>query len=176
MVDDTSSCALLVSGAVSITSFDGVGTSILPLVRFDWALSSWFGLQVTGAGLGTRPRVAAAAGSVQVAQDFAVLGMCACRSSAPGFHPFVALGAGVLHTGLDAQATLPNVGHDVDSWAGLVDASGGVAWSVPGRFYLTLAAHVQVAEPYGVIHFANAVVATTGRPNLLFALTAGAWL
>src|SRR6185369_512463 len=70
------------AGAATLTSFDGVGTSILPLLRFDWALTSWLGLQATGAGLGTRPRVAAAAGSVQVAQDFAVLGLCACRSSA----------------------------------------------------------------------------------------------
>jgi hypothetical protein len=35
---------------------------------------------------------------------------------------------------------------------------------------------MQLAEPYVAIHFVETQVATTGRPNLLVSLTAGAWL
>ena len=41
----------------------------------------------------------------------------------------------------------------------------GARLSLPGRYHLTLAAHVQVAEPYIAIHFVDTLVATSGRPN-----------
>jgi hypothetical protein len=41
---------------------------------------------------------------------------------------------------------------------------------------VTLAAHVQVAEPYIAIHVVDTLVATSGRPNVLLSLTLGAWL
>jgi hypothetical protein len=44
-----------------------------------------------------------------------------------------------------------------------------------GCYDLTLAAHVQVAAPCLAIHFVDAVVATSGRPNLFLTLTIGAW-
>ena len=43
-------------------------------------------------------------------------------------------------------------------------------------YHLTLAAHVQVAEPYIAIHVVDTLVATSGRPNVLLSLTLGAWL
>ena len=46
---------------------------------------------------------------------------------------------------------------------------------LPQRYILLLAAHVQLAEPYVAIHFEDAIVATTGRPNLVIVLTLGAW-
>lgn len=166
----------LAAGAAALASLDGVGPSIVPLLRLDWAASSWLALEATAAGFGTRPRVESDAGSVQVAQEFLLLGLCACRSSAAGFRPVVALAAGALHTALDGRATLPNVGHQVAQWSFLLDASVGLRLNVPGRYYVTLASHAQLAQPYVAIHSANEVVATTGRPNLGLTLTAGAWL
>ena len=163
-------------GAAALVSLDGVGVSVLPLARLDWAVRSWLALQLTGAGLGTRPRLETEAGSVQVAQQFGVFGLCACRAADTGFRPFAALGAGILRTALDGIATPPNVGHEVEHWAFLVHGSVGVTLNVPGRYYATLGLHVQLAEPYVAIHVVDAVVATTGRPDLLLALTAGAWL
>jgi hypothetical protein len=40
---------------------------------------------------------------------------------------------------------------------------------------MTPTAHVQLAEPYVIIHIGDAV-ATTGRLNLGLSLTVGAWL
>jgi hypothetical protein len=52
----------------------------------------------------------------------------------------------------------------------------GAGLRLPGRYYLTLAAHVHMAEPYVTIYFVDRVVATSGRPNLALTLTVGAWL
>ncbi|HEY3497339.1 MAG TPA: hypothetical protein VGK73_21735 [Polyangiaceae bacterium] len=164
------------AGASALTSFDGVGPALLPLLRIDWAISSGLSVQATGAGFGTRPRVEGAAGSVEVAQQFVLFGLCACAPSGTGIQPIAALGMGALHTGLDGEATLPNLGHRVDRWSLLVDGNVGARLNLHERWYLKFASHVQVAAPYVAIHFVDTVVATTGRPNLLFALTAGARL
>jgi len=163
------------AGATALTSFDGVGGAVLPLARLNWALSSWLAAQVTGAGFGTRPQVETAAGSVEVAQQFALLGLCACASSRAGLRPIAALGLGAIHTGLDGEAGSPNVGHQVGRWSLLVDASVGARLNLSERLHLTFASHVQVATPYVAIHVVDTVVATTGRPNLLLTLAAGAY-
>jgi hypothetical protein len=57
-----------------------------------------------------------------------------------------------------------------------VDAGFGTQLRLPDRFYLSLAAHAQLAEPYLAGRFVEKVVATSARPNLLLSLTVGAWL
>lgn len=163
------------AGAALLASLDGVSPSVLPMVRLEWALASSFALQATAAGLGTRPEVSSAAGSAAISHRFALAGLCYC-DSAPGITPVLALSAGLLHVSLDGRATAPNVGHRVDRWSSLFEASAGVRWSSEQRYQATLAAHVQVAEPYVTVHLADTAVATTGHPNVLLSLTLGAWL
>jgi hypothetical protein len=88
----------------------------------------------------------------------------------------LALSAGVLRTSVEGRADSPRQGHTVDQWSFLLDGSLGAALRLPDRYTLTLAAHVQMADPYVAIHFVDRVVATTGRPNLALTLTVGAWL
>jgi hypothetical protein len=163
-------------GAAALTSLDGVGPAILPIVRLSWAARSRFLVQVALAGLGSRPTVAATTGHAQVAQQYGVLGGCYRFRSAQDLRPFLALSAGVLHTSVDGQANLPYGGHSVSQWSFLVDGSFGLGLRLYGRYHLTVAAHVQVAAPYVAIHFADSVVGTSGRPNLLLTFTLGAWL
>ncbi len=166
----------LSAGATALTSLDGVGPAVLPLVRFDLALPSGLTLEATAAGLGTRPHVPAPAGSVEVAQQFALLGLCANLAGSPRSRAIAALSLGALRTGLDGSATSPQVGHTLERWAFLLEASVGARLRVVGDAYVTLAAHAQLAEPYVAIHSVDTLVATTGRPNLRLTLTAGAWL
>jgi len=166
----------LEAGATALTSVDGVGWALLPFVRADWALHPWLTLQVSGAGLGSRPRVTTPDGSVDVAQSFVVLGLCACSSARAGLHPFFALSAGALRTSLEGHANAPNLGHRVQRWSFLADASAGARLALPNPFYLSFAAHLQLAAPYVAIHSPTGVAATTGLPNLLLTLTAGARL
>jgi hypothetical protein len=164
-------------GAAVVTSQDGVKPAILPMVRFDWPVRSWLVIQAALAGLGTRPTIANALGNAQVSQDYGIVGGCYRFRSGEPLRPFFALAAGILHTSVEGRAkSSPNQGHTVDQWSFLFDGSVGAALHLPDPFYVTLAAHVQMAEPYPAVHFVDTVVATSARPNLLLTLTIGAWL
>jgi hypothetical protein len=163
-------------GVAGLMSLDGVGPAILPTVRAGWAARSWFIVQAALTGAGTSPTVTTTAGSASIAQQYGVLGACFRFGSDRRLWPFLGLAAGVLHTSVVGQPGLSMEGHDGDRWSLLFDASVGMGLRLYPRYYVTLAAHVQVADPYVAIHVADAVGATTGRPNLLLTLTVGAWL
>lgn len=170
----------LQAGAALLASLEGVGPALMPVVRVGWTAPSfapsWLVLQGALAGFGSRPTVTSAAGSARVAQQYAVLGGCVCVPSARALQPHVALSAGVLRTAIDGQADAPQDAHFVERWSFLLDASLGARLRLPGRYHLTLAAHLQLAQPYVAIHFVDTLVATSGRPNLGLSLTVGAWL
>jgi hypothetical protein len=166
----------LEAGAAMLTSVDGVGPALMPIVRFGWAARPPLVLQAALAGFGSRPSVAIAAGGARIAQQYAVLGACYCGGGARTVQPAFALSAGVLRTAVDGEADAPSAPHSIEQWSFLLDGSAGARLNLPGRYHLTLAAHVQVAAPYIAIHIVDTVVATSGRPNFLVSLTVGAWL
>jgi hypothetical protein len=164
----------LEAGAGALTTLDKLGPAFMPVLRVDAALGARLSVQASAAGLGTRPRVETAAGHVDVARELGLVGLCLCTQVRRNVQPLFALAAGALHTRLDAQAVAPNLGRRVQRWAALFDASVGLRLGLPGRTYVTLAGHVELAEPYVAIHVLDSIVATSGRPNLLLTLTAGA--
>jgi len=166
----------LQAGAAVLTSIDGVGPAFMPIVRVGWMVRPWLELQAESAGFGSRPTVASAAGSARVAQAYAVVGAGSCARARRTVQPCVALSAGVLRTAVDGAADAPADAHFVERWSLLLDGSLGARVNLPGRYHLTLAAHVHMAEPYVAIHLVDTLVATSGRPNLLVSLTVGAWL
>ena len=163
-------------GAAGLMSLDGVGPAFLPTVRVGWAARSWLVLQAALTGAGSRPTVSTTAGNARIAQQYGLLGTCLRFGSDRRSWPFLGLAAGLLHTSIAGQAGVGMEGHTMDRWSFLLDASVGAGLRLSSRYYLTLAAHVQVANPYVAIHLADVVGATTGRPNLLMTLTIGAWL
>jgi hypothetical protein len=163
-------------GAVAMMSLDGLGPAVLPTVRVGWAVRPWLVMQISAAGLGGRSTVATTAGNARVAQQYAVLGGFYRLRSAQRLWPFLGLAAGALRTSVEGQASWGTGGHTAERWSGLLDVSLGAGLRLYGRSYMTLAAHVQVAEPYVAIHIVDTVGATSGRPNLLLTLTIGAWL
>ena len=164
------------AGVAAVTSLHGVGPALLPIARVDWPIRSWLVVQASLAGLGTRATVATTAGNARVAQAYGVLGGCYRFRSEQRLRPFIALSAGLLRTSVEGQANLPKQGHATEQWSVLFDGSLGAGLRLGDRFSLTIAAHVQTAEPYVAIHFVDTVVATSARPNLLLTLTVGAWL
>ncbi len=163
-------------GGVVRLGLGGNGPSIMPVVRFDWTARPWFLAQVTVAGLGSRPTVETAAGSAEVAQTFALLGFAYRFGSGKRMMPFISLSAGALHTSVRGRAEWPLEGRDVDQWSFLLNGEFGASVALTERFYLSLSAHAQVAEPYPAIRFAGTVVATYTRPSILSTLTIGSWL
>ena len=159
-----------------LTSLDGVGPAFMPLVRVGWAARPWLVLQMSLAGLGTRPEAESSAGRVRVGQQFAVMGGALRWRPDRVLWPFLSLSAGALHTSLDGQSGVATQGHRLDQWSVLMDGALGAGLRLSRRTFETLAAHLQVAQPYVAVHNLDAVAATSGRPNLLFTLTLGAWL
>ena len=163
-------------GAAVLTSLDGVGPAIMPVVRVDAALGPWLGLEAEAAGLGTRPTVGTPGASARVSQQYAVAGACVCAPSMARLRPIVGLAAGALRTAADGEAESPLQGHSVAQWSFVLEATAGVRLRLAPRTHLTAAVHVQVAQPYLDIRVVNAGPATTGRPNVLVTLALGQWL
>jgi len=163
-------------GGVAVMNLDRLGPALLPLARFDWSLRSRLVAHVTLAGLGTRPTVDSPVGSAQVLQSFGLLGGTFFFRSDVRLSPFVEMAAGVLRTSVEGRADAPNQSRAPDQWSALGDVGVGAVLRLPDRFYLSLGVHAQLAEPYPAVRFLGTVVATTARPNLLLALTVGAWL
>lgn len=163
-------------GIAAVASLDGVGPAVAPTVLVGWAPRPWLLVDAAFAGFGSRARVTTAAGSALVGQGFAVLGSQARFRPSHRWSPTVAVSAGVLRTSVEGQDGANTEAHAVERWSLLVDASAGIAFRLYGRYYATVAAHVQMAEPYVVVHVVDIVGASVGRPNVLLRLSLGAWL
>jgi hypothetical protein len=164
------------AGAAMLTSLDSVGPAFMPLLRLGWATRPWLALQLSLAGAGSRPEVDTSAGKTRVAQAFALLGGTARWRADKILWPFVSLSAGALYTSLSGQSGIGTQGHDLKQWSLLMDGAVGTGLRLSPHTFVTLGAHVQVAQPYVAVHMVDGLAATSGRPNLLFALTLGAWL
>lgn len=164
------------AGVAALSSLNGEGVIIMPTAQVNWRALSWFDLQAAIAGLGTSSTAATTDGRAQTAQQYATFGGCFGLHSNGLLWPFLALSAGVLHTAIEGHADLPRQGHNVGQWSALLDGGLGVRLRATDRYFLTLAAHVQLAEPYVAVHIVDTVAATTGRPNWALTLTIGAWL
>jgi len=165
----------LEGGAGLLASWQGVGAAFMPLVRVDWAVGGAL-VQVTAAGFGTRPTIESEAGSAEVAQFYGVLGVRHCILCNSSLQPFAGVGLGLMQTSIEGNADAPLSAHGVSQTSFLMEGSLGVAPHLAGPCFLTFAAHVQLAVPYVAVHFADRMVATTGRPNGALSLTLGAWL
>ena len=163
-------------GAAAVAGPGGVGLAVLPIVHLDWVLWPSLITQAALAGLGTRASVDKAAGSAQVGQEYLVLGIAYRFRANRQLRPFVALSGGALHTSVEGWADPPNQGRRANQWSFVVDAGLGAALRLRDRFFLTAAADAQMAEPYVAVRFLESVVATRSRPNVVLALTVGAWL
>lgn len=163
------------AGVALLTSLQGIGPAVMPLVQVGWNLHPALLVQATVAGLGTRPTLRAAVGSAKVDQSFASLGLRYCWWCAGRVSPFASLALGVERTSLVGDAALPAVAHAPSSTAFLVDAGVGLAFRLSASCFVAVGGHLQVTEPRAVVHFADTVVARAGRPNIALDLTLGLW-
>jgi len=162
-------------GAVASTSLDGVGIAVSPTVCVGWAVHPSLLIQAAAEGFGSRASISTETGGAKVAQQYAILGASYRLRRAHRLWPFFGLAAGVLHTSVEGEAGWGTGARSAAQWSGLIDAGVGVGGDIYQRLYMTLSLHAQLAEPYVAIHITDKAV-TSGRPNLLLALTIGAWL
>jgi hypothetical protein len=165
-------------GGAAVVGLDDIEPAILPVVRLGWAIRPSLVAQVMVAGFGSHSGMRNDVASAQVAQSFAVLGARYHSTLGRRLRPTLSLSAGALHTRAEALAPADSAyqGRHATLWSLLLDGGIGMGVAIAKQFELSLAAHVQIANPYPAIRFDRAVVATSTRPSLLFILTVGAWL
>lgn len=163
-------------GVATLTGVNGVGPAIMPMARVDVAVNPAWTLQAAAAGLGTRPSVDAAPYSAQVEQVYATFGARYRFYTVQDWHPFVALGAGILSTSVEGRAALPAHAQNDNLRSLLLEASLGADWRPFDDYFFCLASHVHWAAPSANVVIVDSVAATTGQPNLALTLSFGAWL
>jgi hypothetical protein len=163
-------------GGNLVTSFDGVGPAFLPLLRIDGAIAAWCVAQASIAGLGTRAHVGSPVSSAQISQQFATAGVTIRARARKRVRPAFSLALGALHTSAEGRADWPYDAWTAAKWSFLADLGVGVRLFVVPHYEVAIEAHGQLAEPYPVVRFLDANVASTGRPTLLFTLALVAWL
>jgi len=111
----------------------------------------------------------------QVAQQYALLGLCACAPAPRRLRPTLALSAGLLHTSAEGRADPPAQGHAVAQWSLLLQASLGARLTFLERYEVALAAQAQLAQPYVAVYAGEPAATTLGRPTFVLTLAVGGW-
>lgn len=163
-------------GACVLADFGGVPPAVLGLARVRRTLVPSFGVRVTIAGLGTQPRVEAATGSANVAQDMGLLEVMATPWRDSVIRPFASLGAGALYSSVDGQTKPPYAGRQSAQWAAAIDGGIGAEARIGRRFGLSLEAHGLLAQPYPAVEFVGVDVARSGQPSIVGSLSVVGWL
>ena len=157
----------LQAGAALLTSLDGVGPALMPVVRSAGARVRGWCCKARWPDSGAAPTVDV--GGRQRARRPAIrrARRLLRASAAPAlFSPTSRSRPACCARRSTVRRIAPADAHFVERWSFLLDGSLGARLRLPGRYHLTLAAHVQVAEPYVAIHFVDTLVATSGHPNL----------
>ena len=176
----TSTWAVEVGGCV-LGSLEGVGPSVMPVIRVEHALGEHLLGRVTAAGLGTRAQftqqlTTTDVAHAELAQQFGLIEIGARWRRDSTWQPFVSAGVGVLHLTATGQTRWPYVGLSDDRWSLVADLGAGMHVSFRRRFEVAVEVHAQGARPYPVIRFFDQEVAREGRPTLISSLTFLAWM
>lgn len=163
-------------GAGVLVGFAGLGPSLTPLLRLRAELAPWLQLRVTGAGLGTTPRLVTAHGSATVAQKFGVADVAWTPAPSTWLGPLLVLGAGAYGATVSGTGVAPDSGVSSGGAAFVVDGGIGVApWLTP-NLSIAVEAHAMYAVPAMAVRFLNADTARLGQPMLMLSVGLAEWL
>jgi hypothetical protein len=163
------------AGLGVLASLDGLGPAIVPLARVRYAMGETFQLRVTGAWLGTQPRVEASAGSATVEQGIGLVEAVA-RLRQGWLYPFVSLGLGGYYVAVNGSGAAPRPGARSSDVAAAFDAGLGLAAAVGVHVEVVVETHALVTAPGIAVRFVDSDVARVGRPSLLGAISLAGWL
>jgi hypothetical protein len=142
----------------------------MPIARVRVVLSQRFAARLSLSGLGTRPRVESAIADASVSQElglFEVVGEISPRS---WLRPFLSLGAGSYHIGVDGSASSPYAGMSGDRFVLAIDSGVGLALGIDSALSLSLEGHAVSLIPYPVIRFLEVDAVSARNPRLSLAL------
>lgn len=161
----------LAMGVGLLHSLQGLGTTVLPVLRAAYVLGGWSALRVTLGGLGTRTEARRVmGGAASVHQDLATLDWVVTLGHR-WLRPRLAVGAGVLLVTGNGVAASPYLGRGATRVSFATAASAGTCVALGGRWWLTAEAGAFWLLPEAQVTIAGLDGGRTGRPGL--SLTAG---
>lgn len=159
-------------GGAVLTSPNGVGPALLPLIRLERAMGERLLVRASAAGLGAPARVTTAGGFADVTQSLLLVEGAWRFRAASRVQPLVMVGAGALRFSAEGHASPPAyVGAGGARWLPVADVGVGARFSIRRRFELGAELHALGAEPYPTVRFQEAEVARAGRPSIMASVT-----
>jgi hypothetical protein len=156
----------LALGVGLLHSLQGLGTTIVPVLRAAFVLGGRSALRVTLVGLGTRTtarRVMGGAASVR--QDLATLDWVVTLGER-WLRPRLTVGAGIFLVTGEGVAAAPYVGRGAEGVSFAAAASAGTCVALGGRWWLTAEAGAFWLVPEAQVTIAGLDGGRTGRPGL----------
>ena len=163
-------------GLGSVIGFAGVDPAVVALARVRFALNSIFLFRITGAGLGTQPRVYSPSGSATVEQDMGLVEVLAQFGHEHSIRPHASIGAGTYYVGVSGDGVAPNPGQHDGGFALALDTGLGAGLPVGGHLEVVIEAHAIVTEPGFTIAFPDRNAPKLGRPSLFGTITLAGWI
>lgn len=154
-------------GMAMLRSLDGPPAAVAPMGRIQLRLSNWLTARLTLAGLGSRPRIETAYGSVELSQTIGLVETGAVFRNGKRLQPTVGVGAGVLKVSMVGVGKPPYEGRDEHQWSAVLDASIGGTLALRSWVALVTELHVFLASPHPEVRFLKMRTATIGYPSFL---------
>jgi hypothetical protein len=164
------------AGAEVVGDFTGVPPALLALLRVRRLLAGPFAVRLSVGGLGTLPRVEAAAGSATVAQAFGLSEILVTFGAAWPVRPLVSIGGGASYVAVEGRAEPPFQPRRDSRWGFAGECALGADLPLGRHVGLSMEGHVRAILPYPVVQIAGSDAAKTGVPALAGSLTLVGWL
>ncbi len=165
----------LEAGAGMLLGFEGLASSVAPLLRLGATLpSSWLGdgpvslnVVLTASAFGSQATTSTASGEARVRQGLGTVGLVARFNATGAVEPLLSLSSGAYLTDTDGVADAPYVARTRRTWSGATGAGAGI-WLQPGAgFAVSLQAEVLEAWARTMVRIAGEQAATAGSPMVL---------
>jgi len=156
--------------------FEGVGPSIMPVLRVRYSAARAFQLRLTGAGLGSSPSIEAPSGSATVSQGLVQLDGMGLFGQGRWVRPVASVGVGAYFAGVTGSGVLPYEGRTDSAVAVALSGCVGAALPVARDVEMSLELQAIVTEPGVVLRFVDTAAARMGRPLFFATLTVAGWL
>lgn len=157
-------------GIGALRSLQGLGTTVVPLLRGAYGLTTWSSLRITLGGLGTQSRVNVMGDSATVTEDVAMGEFVAMPGSAR-VRPTFSVGAGVHYVHAEGSAVAPHVASAKGRVVFAGSLSAGLCVILSRRFALDVEAGSFLLFPEPQVLIAGLDRGRTGRPGLSSAVT-----
>jgi hypothetical protein len=157
-------------GVGGLRSLQGLGTTIFPLLRGAYDLTSWSSLRITLGGLGTQSRLAAMGGDATATEEVAMAEWVLTSGNAR-VRPTLSVGAGVHDVRAFGSAVSPYAARAASRVSFAAALSAGVCVILSRRLAIEAEAGSFLLFPEPEVLIAGLDGGRTGRPGLSAAIT-----